>query len=261
MASKKVVVGLVAVGIVAGTGCADHRGYEKAFSGSQAASGNRHQFDAPPDQTFQAVKFTLVQEGFLIDQVDPVGGLIKAVRDLADEKDKKISYKVDTTVAVSGALSGRGTLVTMAASQQTVTHDSSHNWIPLLGPLMIPMPGKKYSTTVTGEGTITDKGFYGEFFAAVDQSLREAPAASALASVQGSDLARSAAKQAPANATAAVVTAATPAVPIGADEVKPDGARDRGTAAPPQAAAGTGDSSLSVATPSVQSPPAPDNRP
>ncbi len=174
MRCVRTVVALVAIGMACGTGCTGHRGYEKAFSGKSAMVGNSHRFEASTDQTFQAVKFTLVQQGFLIDQADPSGGLIKAARNLADEKNKKISYNVNTTVDISGAPSGRSAIVTMAASQQTVTHSSSHTWMPLLGPLMIPMPGKKYQTAVTGEGTIIDAQFYGDFFVAVERSLRDA---------------------------------------------------------------------------------------
>jgi len=181
MVSTRIVLALVVIG-AALSGCADDRSYKNAFSDKHGIPDSSHRFAAPPEQILQAVKFTLVQEGFIIEELDPVGGLVKAARDLADEKNSKLSYNVRTTVVVSPEPSGQAAVVTMAANQQTVTHDSSHNWIPLLGPIIVPLPGKKYSTTVTGEGTITDRGFYSDFYVAVERNLQAQRQAAAPAS-------------------------------------------------------------------------------
>ena len=205
MASTRVIMAIAALTALVCTGCAGSRGYDKAFSSSEAVAGNSHQFEASAAQTFQAVKFTLVQQGFLIEQADVASGLIKATRNLDDPSSKKISYNVNATVDVSGTPDGRSSLVTMAANQQTVTHSKSHNWVPILGPLMIPT-STNYQTTVTGEGTITNKSFYGDFFAAVDRSLREAaatPAVPVRATEPAAAPAIPAAAQPPAQATAA----------------------------------------------------------
>lgn len=174
MTTTRLVLTLIAVGLGV-TGCAENRGYEKAFADKQAVPGSSHRFEASPDRIFQAVKVTLVQQGFIVEQADAASGLVKAARTLADPKNKKISYNISSTVDISGTPAGRSAVVTMAANQQTVTHDSGHNWMPILGPIMIPT-GKTYQTTVTGEGTITDRAFYTDFFAAVDKNLSEAAA-------------------------------------------------------------------------------------
>jgi Uncharacterized protein conserved in bacteria (DUF2242) len=200
---------------------------------------------------------TLLQEGFIIEQSDPASGLIKAARDLADEKNKKLSYNVTTTVDISAAPSGQSAIVTMAANQQTVTHDSSHNWLPLLGPIMLPMPGKKYTTIVTGEGTITERSFYSDFFAPVDRNLRDTvatPTAVPAPSVEPTQL------PTPANVT---VAASVPAPSAAAAEDKSVGATAVMNVGPPartREPPGSAGAAVSPVTPVVQSTEPPDNQ-
>jgi hypothetical protein len=152
-------------------GCASQRAYNEVFSEQTAIAGNTHSFAAAPADTLRAVVGTLVQRGFSIEQTDQQMGLVKATRNLQDPKDAKLSYLLTATASVWAAANGGGTVVRLSASEQQVTHSSKHNWVPIIGPLMIPMPGRTYQTTVTKEGTITDGGFYQDFFAAVQQTL------------------------------------------------------------------------------------------
>jgi hypothetical protein len=159
-------------------GCAAQTGYDKAFSAKTALSGNSHSFNAPTDQTFKTVKFTLVQQGFTIEQADSANGLIKAARTFEDVKNKKIAYLVTTSVDLTGAPSGDATIVTASASQQTILHKDSEKYYHLLGVLPIPT-GKVYQTIVRKEGNITDAGYYNDFFAAVTKNLPKSPPMSA----------------------------------------------------------------------------------
>jgi PIN domain nuclease of toxin-antitoxin system len=153
--------------------CAGSRGVDNAFSDKKSAvQGNSHAVHAPPDVTLRAVTGTLVQKGFSIEQVDVAMGLIRASRNLSDTKDPDTNYHVSATAYVSGASDGDRSVISLAASQQTVLYRKKHNWtmLPLLP--IIPIPtGRKYETVVTGEGSILRGNFYAEFFAAVDQNL------------------------------------------------------------------------------------------
>jgi hypothetical protein len=168
--------------IAAGTlsGCAAQTGYTSAFANSTALAGNSRRFSATPDQIFKTVKITLVQQGFTIEQTDAANGLIKGVRALEDQKNKKISYLITTSVDVTGAPSGDATVVTASASQQTVLHKDSEKYFHLLG--LVPIPtGKDYQTIVRKEGNITDASFYRDLFAAVESNLPKAPAVATFA--------------------------------------------------------------------------------
>ena len=153
--------------------CAGSRGVDKAFTDQKSAvQGNSHSVHAPPDVALRAVTGTLVQKGFSIEQVDAAMGLIRASRNLSDTKDPDTNYHVSATAYVSGASDGDRSVISLAASQQTVLYRKKHNWtmLPLLP--IIPIPtGRKYETVVTGEGSILRGNFYAEFFAAVDQNL------------------------------------------------------------------------------------------
>jgi hypothetical protein len=153
-------------------------GVDKAFTDHKSAvQGNSHAFRAPPELTLRIVTGTLVQKGFAIEQVDSEMGLIKASRNLTDTKDPNTNYHISATAYVSAESGGAGSVVSLAASQQTVLYRKGHTWamLPLLP--IIPIPtGRKYETVVTGEGSILDGSFYGDFFAAVERGLQDASA-------------------------------------------------------------------------------------
>jgi hypothetical protein len=153
--------------------CAGSRGLDKAFTDSKSAvQGNSHSVLAPPDVTLRVVTGTLVQKGFAIEQVDPAMGLIKASRNLTDTKNPDTNYHVSATAYVSAGPGGERSVISLAASQQTVLYRKGHTWtmLPLLP--IIPIPtGRKYETVVTGEGSILGGNFYADFFGAVDRNL------------------------------------------------------------------------------------------
>jgi hypothetical protein len=159
--------------------CAGSRGVDKAFADNKSAvQGNSHSVHAPPDMTLRVVTGTLVQKGFAIEQADSAMGLIKASRNLTDTKNPDTNYHVSATAYVSAASDGDGSVISLAASQQTVLYRKRHSWtmLPLLP--IIPIPtGRKYETVVTGEGSILRGNFYAEFFAAVDRNLAAPSAA------------------------------------------------------------------------------------
>jgi hypothetical protein len=157
---------LAAIGLVA---CSAPKGYDAAFSDKTAVAGNSHAYAAAPEQVFRSVAAVFVQRGFAIEQTDSTLWMIKATRDLQDPNNKKVSYNVMVTAFVAAA-AARGSTVSLSASQQTVLHNKSHNWVPILGPLMIPT-SSSYQTVVAKEGGITETNFYSDFFAAVEQNL------------------------------------------------------------------------------------------
>jgi hypothetical protein len=191
--------------------CAGSRGLDKAFTDSKSAvQGNSHTFRASPEMTLRVVTGTLVQKGFAIEQVDSEMGLIKASRNLTDTKSPDTNYHISATAYVSATSGGAASVVSLAASQQTVLYRKGHTWtmLPLIP--IIPIPtGKKYETVVTGEGSILDGGFYGDFFAAVERGLEDASA------VNTTRLAAGTASPAQALPVAAEPAAGTPAATQG----------------------------------------------
>ena len=115
--------------------CAGSRGVDKAFTNSKSAvQGNSHTFPAAPETTLRVVTGTLVQKGFAIEQVDSGMGLIKASRNLTDPKDPNTNYHISATAYVTAASGGAGSVVSLAASQQTVLYRKGHTWtmLPLI---------------------------------------------------------------------------------------------------------------------------------
>jgi hypothetical protein len=176
------------MGIACLAACGTSRGVDKALTDDKSVvQGNSHEFRAPPDMTLRVVTGTLVQKGFAIEQADAAMGLIKASRNLTDPRDPNLNYHVSATAYVRAAQDGDGSVVSLAASQQTVLYRKGHTWtmLPLLPIFPIPT-GNKYETVVTGEGSILQGNFYHDFFTAVEQGLATATAAGATAVVAGS---------------------------------------------------------------------------
>jgi hypothetical protein len=173
-------VTLTVAGVVAGlAGCAGPRGVDKALNDGKGKTpvgqGNSCSFDAPVELALRVVAGTFVQKGFAIEQADSTMGFIKASRNMPDPKDKNTNYHITATAYVNGQHSGRQSLVTLTASEQTVLHRSGHSWATIPLPIPIPIPtGRTYETVVTGEEDIKGKDFYNDFFAAVQQGLANA---------------------------------------------------------------------------------------
>jgi hypothetical protein len=156
--------------------CVGSRGADQALTDSKSAvRGNSHSFQAPRELTLRVVTGTLVQKGFAIEQTDSAMGLVKATRNLTDPKDPNTNYHVTATAYVSTGPDGRSSVVSLAASQQTVLYRQGHTWtmLPLLP--IIPIPtGRKFESVITGEGSILEGNFYSEFFDAVERGLANA---------------------------------------------------------------------------------------
>ena len=156
--------------------CSSNTGYENAFSQKTALTNNSHTYATTPEQAFKAVKITMVQQGFSIEQADVSVGLLKGLRTYDDPKDPKIAYLITASADVTGSPQSASTIVTVSASQQTVLHRDVHKYFHLLG--LVPIPtGKEYQTVVRAEGDITAKAFYQDFFAAVARNLQAGPIA------------------------------------------------------------------------------------
>lgn len=205
------VAGVLAVA----SGCAANNGYQKAFAAESAIKGNHQTFYVPADQTFRAVKMTLVRQGFTIENADAAAGLIKAVRNFQDVEDKDVSYNIIATADVTA--DDDNSVVTIAASQQTVLHREWHTWWHLLWIIPLFPTGTEYQTVVTQEGNVTDASFYKDFFASVDNVVK-ANIEAARAKALKLEAERAAAAQAAAAAEAAATAAALAATPAAEGE-------------------------------------------
>jgi hypothetical protein len=160
---------LLAAGALVLAGCSSHRAYDTAFSTKTALSDNSHEYSAPAGEVINAVKVSLVQQGFEIEQLDTAGGLLKGMRTFDDPKNPKIAYLVTLTAAVTVS-SPQSSMLTAAATQKTVLNREIHKYYHLLGLLPIPT-GREYQSVVRAEGNITGAAFYRDLFAAVSRNL------------------------------------------------------------------------------------------
>jgi hypothetical protein len=206
---------VVAVAISMAGGCATNDGYQKAFAAESAIKGNHQKFPGPSDQTFRAVKVTLVRQGFTIESADASSGLIKAIRNFQDTQDKDVSYNIIATADVT--VDDDSSIVTLAASQQTILHREWHTWWHLLWIIPLFPTGTEYQTVVTHEGNVTDPAFYKDFFASVDATIAANIAASR-AKAEKIAAEKAAAEAAAAQAEAAATAAALAATPGPAPE-------------------------------------------
>jgi len=154
-------------------GCTSQAGYHEAMSDKTALNGNSRTFQAPPEQAFSSAKIVLVQRGFTIEHADPGTGLIKATRNLQDSQDPDVSYNIVASVDITPTSSTKeATVITAAASQQTVLHREWHTWWHLLWILPLIPTGTEYQTVVTKEGNITEPAMYNDLFAGIDADLK-----------------------------------------------------------------------------------------
>jgi hypothetical protein len=160
------------------TGCATQHNYKQAFSEATALQENHYQFAVPVDKTFTAIKTTFVRQGFTIEQADTRTGVLKAVRNFKDSENEEKSYNIIATADINAT--EEGSLVTLAASQQTILHRTWHEWWHLLWLIPLFPISTEYQTVVTAEGNITEPSFYNDFFAAVRKTLEKRPAAAAV---------------------------------------------------------------------------------
>lgn len=165
--------------------CSSHRAYDTAFSSKTALSDNSHSYPASQGAVFNAVKISLIQQGFEIDQADTSNGLLKGMRTFDDPKDHEIAYLVTLTADIAESSPGT-TVLTAAASQKTVLNREVHKYYHLLGLLPIPT-GREYQSVVRGEGNITKPSFYQDFFAVVSRNLTQSGAGPVASSPAGAN--------------------------------------------------------------------------
>jgi hypothetical protein len=153
---KIISLGLASVYAVAVMGCGTLGTLPGRPSDEPPAQNISHAFHARPEQTFRAVVSTLVQKGFNVEQVDPGSGLIKAMRPYSDPEHPEINYHIAARAEVKPGGSTQDSLVTLAASQRTVTHAKSRG---------------QPATLAGAESGIVSATFYQDFFDAVERTL------------------------------------------------------------------------------------------
>lgn len=146
--SERCILLIASVSVM--VGCSSNRVYDTAFSSKTALSDNSHVYSASAGTVFNAVKLSLVQQGFEIDQLNSADGLLKGMRTFDDPKNPKIAYLVTLTAEVS-ASSRESTVLTAAATQKTVLNREIHKYYHLLGLLPIPT-GREHQSVVRAEG-------------------------------------------------------------------------------------------------------------
>lgn len=151
------------------TGCAANDGFKKGLSDSAAAKGSSRSVLSSANNAMRSSKLTLVSKGFAIDSIDTQSGIIKSSRKLPDEKNKDMAYRISATVDVTP--NGEESLVTLAASQQTVLHRTVRTWWKLLWILPLFPVETEYRADVLKESDIVDPVFYNDFFNALDKNL------------------------------------------------------------------------------------------
>ena len=138
--------------------------YEGAFDQTQAPGGAPEQIKGNTESVFKTVKWVLVKQGFQIQKVDQMAGTVIAERDYVDPDDKEKSYLIDVNVAVQDGIAKGTSMVAISATQNTLLHTKEHTWWHLLWIFPIIPTGTVYQTVNTGEGTVTDRNFYENFY-------------------------------------------------------------------------------------------------
>jgi hypothetical protein len=147
-------------------GCATQQEYQKAFDSQHSLTQNQCTFTQSSDSIFMIAKQVFIQQGFTIESLDLKSGIIKAVRNMQDKENEEFSYNIHASVDISEEVVGQS-IVSLAASQQTILHRATTTWWHLLWILPIIPTGTEYQTLPVKEGNITDPGFYTDFFNAL----------------------------------------------------------------------------------------------
>ena len=144
-------------------GCATQQEYQKAFDSQHSLTQNQCAFPQSSDSIFMIAKQVFIQQGFTIESADLKAGIIKAVRNMQDKENEEFSYNIHASLDISEEAGGQS-IVSLAASQQTILHRATTTWWHLLWILPIIPTGTEYQTLPVKEGNITDPGFYTDFF-------------------------------------------------------------------------------------------------
>lgn len=157
-------------------GCATQQEYQKAFDSQHSLTQNQCTFKQSTDSIFMIAKQVFIQQGFTIENADLKSGIMKAVRNMQDQESKEYSYNIHVSADISEE-AGSQSIVSLAASQQTVLHRSTYTWWHLLWIIPIIPTGVEYQTLVVKEGNVTDPGFYTDFFNALKVAVTKHDAA------------------------------------------------------------------------------------
>jgi len=170
-------------------------------------------FTAPPERTLGAVTEALLQRGFTIDDSNAALGSVRGTRSTPDSKDESATYVVHATATVRAVPVTGHSVVMIAASQQTVVHQKSHQWTQLV---LIPIPtATNYKTVVKNDVSITEPQFYRDLFAAIERNLRSSTAENAPVGQTPSGPPLAAASAGRDSDSAAVAAAALPVAATG----------------------------------------------
>ena len=145
--------------------------YEGAFDQSQAPGGAPQSMNGNQEVVFKAAKWVLVKQGFQIQKFDLTSGTVTAERDYVDPEDKHKSYLIDVIVAVQDGVKKGTSSVAISATQNTLLHTKEHTWWHLLWIFPIIPTGTVYQTVNTGEGSVTDKAFYSNFYKQIKEQV------------------------------------------------------------------------------------------
>ncbi len=162
--SGRLLQWLLFVAIMTIIGCANNQqAYQKAFDAQSSLTYNQATFTKSAETIFKISKKVLIQQGFTIEVADIKSGMIKAVRNMQDNKNPEISYNINTSVDISEVTAMEAS-VSLAASQQTILHRATTTWWHLLWIIPVIPTGTEYQTLPIKEGNITDPVFYSDFF-------------------------------------------------------------------------------------------------
>ncbi len=201
--------------------------YREAFSRQQALSNNSRTLSASRETVWRGVNQTLIGQGFTIRQVNDTSGLITAEREMSDPGDAELSYDVTATANVAEAGKDR-TEVELSANQKTIRHQKYHTWWHLLWLVPLFPTGTEYNTVVRRESTVTDSGFYSDFFAALDNHVKAAPAEEAAAQPAPSIASNDAPPHPDPLSAAGASAAETAPAPVLSDQPAPPPSPDAG---------------------------------
>ncbi|KAA0894225.1 hypothetical protein [Oryzomonas rubra] len=170
--------------------------YNKVFDAEHSLKQNQAEFSQPADIMLKLVTQTLILQGFTVENTDAKAGIIKASRVIPDKNNNEITYQIQLTSNLT-ELPGRSTNVTLAAHQQSILRHESTIWWHLLWIFPVIPIGHEYQTAVLNEGSISDPGFYADFFATL-KTVEAKYAAAAKAAAEKAEAERIAAEKAAA---------------------------------------------------------------
>lgn len=153
--------------LLCAAGCASPA-YRQVFR--KDAAYNAREFSHPREALFQAVSRVLLGRNFILDKEEQDKGFILARRCF------QTGRKTDALIVQAKIMpvnDGTATLYLNAVQTTEVCYIADHTRFFLF---LIPLPGgggKEATSVKQGEKIISDKKFYADFFAAIENELRQ----------------------------------------------------------------------------------------